>query len=331
MSIGTPPQQSLGDLLRGARSARGASIPQVEAATQIRASYLTALEDGQFHELPPDIYLRRVLATLCAFYDLEFTPVIRKFFAEREAFLRNEQHFAELHLQRRAPRHHPALPVVHESVIQAHRVAALAGAAMVVLLLGGYVVQQVRSFSAAPELVVEQPSGDIHVAHRSTLVRGRVDPGSVVRVNNQEVLTDEGGNFEVAYELSNGENAIAVVAQGKNGRTTRVQRTVSASFPEPVIAAAPADGFVAKIVATDRAWVRVLLDGEQTFEGVLENEDRTFRGSESIVVRSGNAGATRVAINGHDRGAIGDDGTTASFTYTEPSAVGLSSKPPTIR
>lgn len=332
MSTAPAPQQSLGDAFHCARAATGLSIAQVEAATNIRASYIRALEEELFQDLPPDIYLKRILSTLASFYGLEALPLLRQFHAEREAFLRREQQFQRFHLDAVSHRNHPVIPVVHGGFVHAHRVAAIAGFSLVVAALLGYVAVQVRTFSAAPTLVLEQPTGDLHVAHRTTLVRGRVDTGAQVRVNNQEVLTDEAGSFEVTYELSRGENVIDVVAQGKNGRVSRVTRTVSADFPEPVVSAEPSDGFVATVRATDRTWVRVTLDGETRFEGILDAEQgEVFRGMEQIEVRAGNAGAARVAINGRDRGAIGKSGATGSFVYTEPSAVGLVGTTPPVR
>jgi len=47
------------------------------------------------------------------------------------------------------------------------------------------------------------------------------------------------------------------------------------------------------------AWLRVQVDGVQMFEGRLEpGQDKNWVGKESIVVRSSNAGAVELSVNG---------------------------------
>ena len=55
-------------ILRNARVSMGLSFDQVEAETQIRSRYLEALEDGDFDELPQQVYVLAYLRKLCALY-----------------------------------------------------------------------------------------------------------------------------------------------------------------------------------------------------------------------------------------------------------------------
>ncbi|MEM1425759.1 MAG: RodZ domain-containing protein [Cyanobacteria bacterium P01_H01_bin.130] len=60
---------------------------------------------------------------------------------------------------------------------------------------------------------------------------------------------------------------------------------------------------------TSQAWVRVVIDGEVEFEGILPEEtDRTWAADQTLVVRSGNAGAVLVGFNGAEPQPLGDDG-----------------------
>ena len=57
-------------LLKAARNAAGLSVDDVESSTQIRARYITALEEADYDELPQAVYVLAYLRKLCALYDL---------------------------------------------------------------------------------------------------------------------------------------------------------------------------------------------------------------------------------------------------------------------
>lgn len=325
-SIDQPTQsRPICDVLREVRQQCGASIAEVESETKIRSSYLEALESGDYSKLPADIYVRRILRSLAYYFGLESVALLRKYYAEKEEYMKKEKNFQALNLEKvPAKRRSLIKPFEVANYVHAHRVFMLSMATLAILLLSGYIFHQVQSFSAAPDLIIEQPRADISFEHRTIIVRGMSEVGSVVTVNNQEVLTDSVGRFEIPYELSNGQNLITIVAQAKNGKTSREVRTVNASFTEPTAPASPADGFYAVVSTTGKAWIRVSLDGELEYEGTMSaNSDQRFEGSDNIEIRTGNAGATRIAINGRDQGLVGDDGEIGTYAYEAPSSVGM--------
>jgi len=72
-------------------------------------------------------------------------------------------------------------------------------------------------------------------------------------------------------------------------------------------------------VVGQRSWLLVLADGERVFAGILEPGAKdTWRASERIVLRSGNAGAVRVTLNGQALGLFGENGQVAEQEWTVP-------------
>ena len=57
-------------ILKAARNGAGMTIKDVENATQIRAHYLTALEENDFGKLPQPVYVLAYLRKLCNLYDI---------------------------------------------------------------------------------------------------------------------------------------------------------------------------------------------------------------------------------------------------------------------
>ncbi|MEO5821967.1 MAG: DUF4115 domain-containing protein [Vicinamibacteraceae bacterium] len=80
----------------------------------------------------------------------------------------------------------------------------------------------------------------------------------------------------------------------------------SAGLPSAAVPAKP----VAVTLTTIRpVWLRVTVDGARTLEReVPAGETLSFGGDRAVVVRSGDAGGVRAAVNGVDRGPLGKDG-----------------------
>ncbi|HLF87428.1 MAG TPA: FlgD immunoglobulin-like domain containing protein [Anaerolineales bacterium] len=55
---------------------------------------------------------------------------------------------------------------------------------------------------------------------------GRTDPGAIVQVNGQVVPVGEGGNFQIALQLFEGQNIVDVVARDQAGNITTLTRQV---------------------------------------------------------------------------------------------------------
>jgi uncharacterized protein YraI len=69
------------------------------------------------------------------------------------------------------------------------------------------------------------------------------------------------------------------------------------------------EGIEVELRVIERAWLRVMVDGEKAFEGILEKgAERAWRGSERISLRCGNAGGVEVTVNGEYLGLLGGRG-----------------------
>ena len=73
----------LGIFLREAREARGVSLAQAAAETRIVQRYLAALELGEFHHLPGDVYARGFLRNYAQYLELPTEEVLELYRAER--------------------------------------------------------------------------------------------------------------------------------------------------------------------------------------------------------------------------------------------------------
>ena len=88
-----------------------------------------------------------------------------------------------------------------------------------------------------------------------------------------------------------------------------------ASPPAPVAAPPPR----AEIVTSRQVWIRVIVDGERVIEREVPPNTRIpLNPAVQFVVRAGDAGAVKVAIEGKDQGPFGVDGRAATKAFTIP-------------
>jgi cytoskeleton protein RodZ len=81
------------------------------------------------------------------------------------------------------------------------------------------------------------------------------------------------------------------------------------STPAPEEAVEILDRVVLSIDVTQRAWVRIDVDGEMAFEGqALPGEVLHYEGQEEVFLRTGNGGGLDVTYNGRDIGPLGERG-----------------------
>jgi transcriptional regulator with XRE-family HTH domain len=73
----------VGNLLREARQEKGVGLNEVAAATRIKASFLSALEDGDYSLLPGPAYITGFLRNYAAYLGLHPDDVVQEYYATR--------------------------------------------------------------------------------------------------------------------------------------------------------------------------------------------------------------------------------------------------------
>jgi cytoskeletal protein RodZ len=87
--------------------------------------------------------------------------------------------------------------------------------------------------------------------------------------------------------------------------------------PDQPAAAAPAPPLRVEVKASAPSWIRATADGKPVWEGTLAaDETRVFDAEKILLLRTGNAGALAVSLNGKPVDSLGPDGQirTAEFT-----------------
>jgi cytoskeletal protein RodZ len=252
----TEGDHKLGEVLRAAREAKGVDLPRVERETKIRERYLSALERGEYRELPGSVYTKGFLRNYGAYLGLDSEYLIDLYRLE-SASLAAERPRVPAPPRPLATRRRRTFVVTPGAV----------AAAILTIMVGAFVAwlgYEFVSFARQPELRITDPAGNVS-AHTelSIVVRGITEPKATVTVSNLRenptVRADANGLFQIPLALVPGSNVMELTASDPVTRReseTEVRTIVVvsdvASSPSPGVATLAVEEPVADATHRDR-------------------------------------------------------------------------------
>ncbi|OGH19666.1 MAG: hypothetical protein A3D74_00530 [Candidatus Levybacteria bacterium RIFCSPHIGHO2_02_FULL_37_13] len=202
-----------GQKLKDKRIAKGLTIEQVSKETKIRASYLSAIEKGEYQKLPASTYIQGFVRNYAKYLDLneqEILAIFRREFDEKKAFA--------------------VLPkgLVKED-FPIKRIKLADTAKFIILLaiaLLGYIFFQYRFAIISPPLEILTPKDGVIVLSSTVSVSGKTDPNATVFVNNDNVSLDSDGNFKKSINVFPGKIIIRIKAINYFGKEKIIERHI---------------------------------------------------------------------------------------------------------
>jgi cytoskeletal protein RodZ len=245
-SSGPNGRSGVGEKLRDAREVRGVDLFRVERDTKIRTKYLAALEDGDFTDLPGDVYARGFLRNYSTYLGLDPD--------EMEEEWREEAGQAA-----------PIRPVItgpqpltmRRKVIFQQSHAVLALVLIVILVVAGYFGFQLTRYLSYPTVSVASAGASpivVGVGQTSYTLTGTATPNTTVLIsyNGQEpieVVADDSGHWTYHAILGEGPNQFDITA--KNLDTNHASKTVRIVVVLPTLAPTPEVPSVAFLTPAD--------------------------------------------------------------------------------
>ncbi|HSB67065.1 MAG TPA: RodZ domain-containing protein [Anaerolineales bacterium] len=302
--------KELGHALQSQRELMGLSLGDVERHTHIRMHYIRALEEGDISHLPSPVQGRGMLSNYAAFLGLNTETILLRFADGLQASLYDRQ------VARNAPtgqsrgkisRPVPARPS------QLKRLFSMD------LFVGGFLIIFLLGFS-------------IWGALRISRLHAGTQPSPTAPPVSELLLASPTGGLVNASTLipSNEITAIStVIAESPviSGTVAARLTPTSAVFgPTPGLANAPVQVY---IIGVQRAWMRIMVDGEVAFEGrVVPGSAYSFAGNQRIELLTGDGAGLQVYYNQQDLGLIGAFGEVMEFIF---SIEGIQTATPSVR
>ncbi len=296
--------ETLPEYLSHARGSFSYDIKQVAKITNISEKFIEALEQGHYHKLPADVYVRGFLKKLAELYMVDYEALIRQYKKEREI---------HDNINKRRNVYKEYAP--HKFIITPKTIAFALMAFFIIFILG-YLFYQIHSINRPPLIDVAQPKDGQIIQSSSVVVQGKTDPGVNLSINGQSVAVDTAGNFKQLISLSPGRQELDFSAQSNFGKTNKKQMFVIAEVPQQnaTLSSANAASSAASISLTISVhprptWLIVQVDNQPSDNvNIAAGESKTYTAQKQVLISTGDAGSTYVQMNGKDLGKLGRDG-----------------------
>ena len=265
--------------LRQRREMLSLTLDEIERHTRMRAQFMEALEKGNFDELPSPVQTRGMLANYASFLDLDVDALLLRFADALQA--RHRERHPDKPARRRGQ------PEIPESLPRLRSFIAgdlVFGIGMVLLLI-------VFSIWGISRVIALQSEQEAEVQAEAT--------GPSI----SEAL--------IGTPVETLESAVTLIPAEDTPIPDLPEGTIEISTPAANV------NVQLNIVAVERSYLRVTVDGEVAFDGrTIPGNAYPFDAEESIEVLAGNAAALRVVYNQRDLGLLGGFGQIARFIYT---------------
>jgi len=265
----------IGNALRERRSALELSLSDSERFTSISRNYLSGMENSQFDQLPSTVQGRGMLNNYAHFLGLDETWVMDAYASALQTQRIEQTRPAK-------PKVQPPLTVklnIPEKWRRFLNPDLILGGIFIIALFTFIIWGSAQVFSSAEPTATEAPSISEVLQQTPSL--------------SPEAITADAENGEAA-----------------NNQPTPVPGVVVAQPTPTQIATVNAAPLQLYILASDRSYMQVVVDGIELFDGrVAPGDVFTYSGEETISFTAGNAAALEVYFNQDylgDLGGVGD-------------------------
>lgn len=345
----------LGDKLREAREKQNLTYKDIEKGTSIRALYIEYIENGNYDELPGDVYTKGFIRSYANFLKLNPNELVQEFTAERHGGA--AANAATAAPQAQAPRQEQPAPAPQAAAPKTSSEPAKP------VKPAEQVRQPVPKAEPKPTVKAEPPKAAEPKAAPAPEPKATPAPQAPARQEKpvrQEVQQPAAkpapqpqaqrparpvkpaapkerparrekpaAKYDFDEPKRSNTKLIAIVAvilvvlagaayalSGSDDSASKAPQQTQQQEQAP----APKTYDDVEVTATFTAdcWLEVKADDKTIYEGTLKKGDsQTWKGQDKVTVRVGDAGAVSFSVNGKDLGKAGKDGQVANKTFTK--------------
>jgi cytoskeleton protein RodZ len=278
----------IGPVLEKARKQKGLTLEEVEHATKIRKRYLAGLEREDFGVLPDAVYVQGFLKTYANYLGLDGEELSRELKDQRRP--RRERGIAY------------GVPETSEFDRPLINPGELAKTRNRKTVSGSTILTFVVALLALAAIV-----GSLYYVGRGVQTSNpNSSPSSEEKAGKE---ADNGSKPQAESEQA------PAPSKGEEEETPAEQNDNAASEPQPESLR------VEVSVEGSASWLSILTDGNLAYEQIAQpGYSQTFEAQREISIKTGNAGAVGVKVNGQDLGKLGEYGEVVTKNWTLKSA-----------
>ena len=274
--------KEIGETLHSRRLKMDLDLTDVEHFTNLKRMYLVALEDGRFNDLPSTVQGRGMLNNYAQFLAMEESAVMDRYAQALQ--LQRDERMPPVRRQTEPP---VSVKVnLPEGLRRVLNPDLVVGGALILVLFGFILWGASQILGISGEEPTDAPS-----------------------ISEMLQVTPSISPSPDQTQLSEG-------SQPAEEETPVPGVAISQATPTPIatVNAAPLQLY---IIANDRAYLRINVDGRQVFDGrVAPDNVYTYSGNNQITLLTGNAAALEVYFNQDYLGNLGDVGEVVDIRFS---------------
>lgn len=301
---------AVGKNLKEKRKELGLTIEEAEEQTKIRKKYLRALEEDEYNEIPGLVYAKAFLKTYSSYLGLDQEEILEEF----ERWRHLEDVDTELEGKRRKRRSRQDSGRGISDLIASFlsfSPRTLLVIFIIFLVAGGVAYNFVIMNDAAPET---QPGPEEEIAVEDERLEDE-------ETEEAEEFADEPEFAEEDEDIDSPEETAletpeftededeALVDENEIDDETPEDEAETEEDEDEVIEAEEEDYDLFMLEVSDTSWIRIIVDGENVYEGVVEDGFAEQYNPEGYLnIRTGNAGGVEISVEGGEFEAMGETG-----------------------
>lgn len=273
--------KEIGAALREHRLVMDLSLSDIEHFTNLKRMVLVAIEDGRFNDLPSTVQGRGMLNNYTKFLAMDDSAIMDRY--AQALLLQREERMPS----RKAPE--PAVSIrvnLPEGVRRVLNPDLVIGGALIVALFGFILWGASQMLASGGEVPTEAPS----ISEMLQVTPSASLPPDLTQTAD---------------------------AAQPDAETTAVPGVIIAQSTPTPVATANASPLQLYIIAHDRAYMRVAVDGLSAFDGrVIPGNVYTYSGNDLITLLTGNGAALEVYFNQDYLGELGSVGEVVDLRFS---------------
>lgn len=212
-SVSRVKYKSAGEILEETRREQNLTIEEAGRFTGIHPNHLIALETGDYSKLPGGVYSEKILETYADFLNIDITGLKKIFEKESKTF-------------RQPGKHGFASKISSKNFIVTPRIIEIVGIILAITIFLVYLGFEINNIFAPPPLSISSPLDNLVTEKPTVEVVGQTEKEVKIKINDQEIQSDAGGNFHESVSLQPGLNIIKISAVKKRSRENIIYRQI---------------------------------------------------------------------------------------------------------
>ena len=320
---------AVGKTLKEIREEKGITIEEASKETKIRKKYILALENDEFSKIPGRVYEKAFLKTYADYLGIDKEEILNEYQLDQQLDGVEEESIGR---KRRTKKNKKSTLFNFLSMITGKAMIII----LIILLFGGVVGYNLlimngnngnNGFTEVEEQVEEEvideddSVDEIYLATEDNEVENDSEPDldsdnlletgiDPTDLDDDGIQPDDETIIDLEDEVDLAEISEQEAEVDENGEDENGEADDS---DENDLEEAPS---YFNVIATGESWIRVVVDGETQFEGIINDGDiLEYEPDSEVVIRVGNAAAISVEYGEEEVGPLGGSGQVVEETF----------------